>query len=194
MVRIRKNRINLVILSALMALVILLASAAIAPAIANGVGLLWLNPASTAIDKGATTEVVVQLDSVTNVYGAQFSLSFDPAVLQVVDADSGTGGVQISTGTCPNPAFVIANTADNGAGTVGYAAIQLGPSPPPCDGGDVASIEFQCIASGVSSDVTFTDSLISDPDGIPVAHTTLNGSVSCNHAIYLPLVLNSSSP
>lgn len=187
MVRFPNKRLALVAFSTLLTLVLLLASAARAPAIAVSTALLWLNPASAATDRGATTNVVVQLDNITDVFGIQLSLSFDPTVLQVVDADAGTSGVQINPGSCPRTDFVVSNTADNGAGTIQYAVTQL--ALPPCDGGTVATIQFQCIAGGTSSEVNFSDSLISDGSPTPISHTTQSSTVTCNHAIYLPLVL-----
>jgi PKD repeat protein len=146
---------------------------------ADSGSLFWLNPASTSISPSGSAEVVLQLDSITNVYGLQFDLSFDPSVLSVVDADAGKPGVQISTGSCPQPDFVVVNDVDGTAGTIEYAATQLNPTLP-CDGGEVATIEFECVVEGDSSVVSFTDSLISDPDGLPISHTTQNATVTCD--------------
>jgi len=146
--------------------------------------LLWLNPSSSTLPVGDTTNIVIQLDDVTNVYGAEMELGFDPAILAVVDADLGEAGVQISEGICPAPNFVLINSADNSAGTIEYVLTQLFPTPP-CDGGEVASIEFQCLSGGTSP-VTFTSSLITDPDGVVIVVPTQDATVACNNPPYEP--------
>jgi hypothetical protein len=180
MASIHQTRVRAISLVAFLALVCVVAFVVV-PRIAAVGPLLWLNPADVDIDLGGSENVIVQLDNITNVYGAQFSLSFDPTVLEVVDADGGTPGVQISTGTCPAPDFVVTNTTDNTGGTVDYAATQLNPTPA-CDGGDVATVEFSCVATGETDVVTFTDSIISDPDGLPIAHTTQSTTIHCQGA------------
>jgi len=75
-------------------------------AMANGTSLLWLNPVSANVSLSENTDVVLQLDDITSVYGLQVSLSFDPSIVSVVDADGGKPGVQISPGSCPQPDFL----------------------------------------------------------------------------------------
>jgi hypothetical protein len=145
---------------------------------AQGGPLLWLSPASSGVIPGDSTEVVVQLDGISNVYGAELHLTFDPAVLAVVDADGSQSGVQISAGSCPAPGFTVTNSADNSAGAIDYALTQLNPQPP-CDGGDLATIEFQCLVSDANSDIVITSSIISDPSGSPMNHTVQNGTIEC---------------
>lgn len=136
------------------------------------VGLLWLNPPNPSAAVGSSTTIALQLDSVTNVYGAEVHLEFDPAFLEVV-------GDAVVPGTCPQPDFIVANTADNGAGTIVYAVAQLNPTPP-CAGGLVADIEFRCKAeTSPTTVVSIVSSIISDPDGAPIAHTTQDATVEC---------------
>jgi len=106
-------------------------------------------------------------------------LGFDHTILAAVDADPVSGGVQISAGVCPAPDFVVINSAGNNAGTIEYVVSQLNPTPP-CNGGEVATIEFQCLSVGTSP-VSFTSSLISDPDGIIIAAPTQDATVECSN-------------
>jgi hypothetical protein len=156
----------------------------------NG-GLLWLNPASSTIAVGETQDIVIQLDNVTDVYGAEIALSFDQAVLAVVDAEPGTPGIQIFTGSCPAPDFVLTNEADNSLGTIDYILSQLSPTPP-CNGGEVATIRFECLMEGTGP-VSFTSSVISDSDFNELPVVTQGASLTCGPAlsnlIYLPIIL-----
>ena len=139
------------------------------------VPLLWLNPTDPVITIGTTVDVDMQLDDILDVYGVELNLSFDPAILQV------TGG-SLTPATCPQPDFVSADSgADNTAGTIKYAATQLNPTPA-CDGGVVASINFECIAEG-ESPVTFGSTIISNRNGLPIVHNVQNGTVECQEAV-----------
>ena len=137
---------------------------------AQALPLLWLNPTNPVTSVGNVVDVDIQLDDVTGVYGAEMDLTFDPTILQAI-------GGQLTPGTCPQPNFVPANSADNTTGAIAYAATALSPTLP-CDGGVVATITFECIAEGVSN-VSFGDTLISDINGTAIAHGTQNGTVEC---------------
>jgi len=145
-------------------------------------GVLYIDPPVQPIMEGATDTVTVTLGALSNIYGIQITLDFDPSYLQVV-------GTQITPGTCPFPDFVVTNNVNNTTGTIDYAATSLSPRPP-CDSGDVAMIDFHCLVPG-SSPVHFSSSLISDPDGLPITHTTQDGTVVCElvHGIFLPMIL-----
>jgi hypothetical protein len=152
--------------------------------------ILWLNPIQASALKGGIVEVVLQMDNINNVYGAQVSLSYDPSVLSVVDADPGMAGVQINPGSCPQPDFVVLNNADNSTGLIEYAATQLSPTRP-CDGGEMATITFRCLIQDSISQVIISESIIADPNLTPIAHSTQHGSVTCfaGEQLFLPIVV-----
>jgi len=176
---INKTKKTLIIL---LLLVLILAGTFIATSagVENGV-ILWLNPAYALVNTGTSSGLTLQLDSATNVYGIQLEMTFDPAVINVV-------GSTLTPGSCPAPDFVLYNTADNGTGDISYVVTQLSPTAP-CNGGDVAEIEITCVAPGETT-VSITSSIISDPNGLPIPHTTQNGSVYCGDisAVYLPMI------
>ena len=146
--------------------------------------VLAVNPPLLSAGVGMLADVGFTLSDATNAQGVDVQFSFDPSVLQVVDADGVTAGVQVSPGACPAPDLVLVNDVDNVVGTGQYAAVEFTTS---CANGDVLAISFQCIAPG-SSSVTITSSLISDPNGTPIQHSIANGSVNCQaNIIYLPL-------
>jgi hypothetical protein len=141
--------------------------------------LLWLDPVEAVAVTGSSTNVDFTLSDISNVYGAEFRAEFDPAVLSVV-------GEALTPGVCPSPDFVVSNVADNVAGTIEYVVTQLAPTPP-CNGGVVATAEFMCAAgleSEVTTPVTITLSIVSDPDGLPIEHFVQNGAVRCEANIF----------
>jgi len=137
---------------------------------AQALPLLWLNPINPVTDVGQELDVVIQLDGANDVFGSEINLSFNPAILQV-------SGTSISPGTCPQPDFVAANFADNTAGTINYGVTQLSPTPP-CDGGVLATISFECVGEGVSP-VSFISSIVNDQNGTVIPSDTQNGTVEC---------------
>jgi hypothetical protein len=143
---------------------------------------LLISPGSATIFTGETVTLEILVENVADLYGVALGLSFDPAILEVVDADPAAAGVQISPGACPEPDFVVQNQVNNAAGTIQYDAVSLDPSPP-CNGsGLVASITFHAIGPGVSP-VHFGSWLLSDTDGVVIPATTADGSVTVNEAI-----------
>ena len=139
------------------------------------VPLLLLDPAAPVVNVGSTVDVDMRLDDILDVYGVELNLTFDPAIVQV------TGG-SLTPMTCPQPDFVSADSgADNIAGTIKYAATQLNPTPA-CDGGVVATINFECIAEG-ESPVTFGSTIVSNRNGLEIVHNVQNGTVQCEEAV-----------
>ncbi len=150
-------------------------------------GTLSVSPPNALAPVGSVTIIDLDITGLSNVQGADVSLSFDETILQVVDADGVKSGVQISGGDCPNPDFEALNDADNGAGTIVYAVASTSGT---CGSGTVASIQFFCATAGTSP-VTITSSEIADNNGFLIPHSTADGQVTCFDApfrIFLPLV------
>ena len=110
--------------------------------------VLRVTPPDVQLSAGDTFTVEVEIENVTDMGGIALELTFDPAVIEVVDSDTGVSGVQILPGECPLPDLVLVNEADNGAGTVNYDAVSVSGS---CSGtGVVLRIPVRAIASGTS--------------------------------------------
>ena len=87
--------------------------------------------------------VEVWVDDVTSLYALDIELQFDPARLQVVDADPNQEGVQIKAGQAPAPDFVAENLADNQAGTIHYVVTQLAPRDGFSGSGLLMTVDWQ---------------------------------------------------
>jgi hypothetical protein len=162
-----------------------LAAAAALGAARSGNAQLWLSPETTTAGPGETVFMSVQLESASLVSGVDLSLTYDPAVLLVLDADPNEDGVQITPGTCPEPEFFIYNEANVISGTIQYAVVDLGVDAG-CTSGEVAQIDFQCIGLG-TSDVSFSpETEISDPEGITITLTTQNAAITCTDVTSTP--------
>ncbi len=136
-----------------------------------------IDPQSSEVAVGNTTTVDIRIEDVTGLYGAEVHLTFDPALLEVVDGNSGMAGVQIQPGTFPNPHFLAQNVVDQTAGKIHFAVSQ-GPGDDPVSGsGVLATITFQGEAAGTSA-ISFDNILLSDQEGESIAADTQDGSVT----------------
>ncbi|HEY77309.1 MAG TPA: hypothetical protein G4O00_14225, partial [Thermoflexia bacterium] len=67
-------------------------------AFAKGGTVVRLEPEALTLQPGETGEVIVRIEGVTDLAGAEVHLEYDADLLEVVDADPGTEGVQIGHG------------------------------------------------------------------------------------------------
>ncbi|MCB0200334.1 MAG: hypothetical protein KDI03_09720 [Anaerolineae bacterium] len=101
------------------------------------------DPSVLEISPGQTVTLTVVLDDAKDVYGIDVRASFDPQVVEVVDADPAKEGIQMIAGTFPQPDFVARNVADNEAGTLRYAITQVNPTEPANGSGTIYSVQFR---------------------------------------------------
>ena len=122
-------------------------------------------PASFTIQGCETIEIEVWINDVVDLYSADIRLSFDPAILEVVDSDPGMAGVQVANGGfLAEPVSAAANDADNTAGTIIYAATQLNPTPPANGSGPFIVIQFRAKQAGTSAiHITYTQVMVAFP-------------------------------
>ncbi|MBN1813563.1 MAG: hypothetical protein JXA14_17120 [Anaerolineae bacterium] len=125
-----------------------------------------LHPMAVHLSQGETVEVVVEVTNATDVFGAEVSLGFDPAHLQVVDADTTTEGIQLRSGAFlpAEDGFIVANRADNGSGTALYALTLLSPAVPSFGQGDLVTVVFRAVSEGEAY-VTLEDVVLASPRG-----------------------------
>ena len=125
-------------------------------------------PAVVAGHAGQQLSVSLYVENVSELYGVELQLNFNPAIAHVVDADPGTPGVQIQPlGSFLSPDFVVRRSADNVTGIIQYAATQVSPQPPVSGSGAVAAVTFQAVSNGTFS-MPFTDAVLVDIDGTTI--------------------------
>lgn len=158
-------------------LMVALASALPAAQVAAATSTVRLTPASQAIGVGQSATVTLHAENVDSLYGYQVELSFDPAVLQVVDADPAKTGVQVSLGTFLQPDFVQQNNANNTTGRINVVISQLAPTSPVTGSGDLLTITFQGKADGIAT-IAFADLKLAKSDGTEIATTTQTAQIT----------------
>ncbi len=117
----------------------------------NSNAILRPDPLSLGLKPGDQGSMVIRVDDAQNLYGLEFHMSFDPNIIQVVDADASKPGVQIQQqNDLLKNSFVAVNKADNATGKIDYAVTLLNPAPPVSGGGPVAIITFRAKGNGTS--------------------------------------------
>jgi len=128
---------------------------------------LWLDPSSLNLAPGDVKTVSIRVKNVTELAGAEVHLTYDPALLEVVDADAETDGVQIAHGDFLSPEFVVQNTADGTTGAVDYAIALMSLDNAASGDGVLARITFRGLSKGKTT-IAVQGVLLADKDGQPI--------------------------
>jgi hypothetical protein len=133
--------------SGLMILVLLMT---VSLAYAQGGARVYLQPVDSA-EGTLTVDVIVE--NVSELYGAEFRLRYDPAVLSVQDLNANQSGIQIESGTLlpADQGFVVANKVDEAQGVITFAMTLLNPAPAVSGTGPLARVTFNTLQGGGST-------------------------------------------
>ena len=136
---------------------------------------LNVDPPTRHIPLGGRDTTAVRVANAINLYGVEFRLVFDPIVVQVVDADPNTPGVQVGLGSwfSGKDRFVARNQVSNGV--IEFAVSLVAPTGP--DGsGELAVITWQRGGASPSA-LTLMQTKLSDRNGMAICHSVENGSI-----------------
>lgn len=160
------------------------------------------DPLVSAAPVGGLVVVNIYVQDVQNLYGADIRLSFDPAVLEVQDANPGVSGVQIQPlNTFLKPDYVARSKACNVAvpadpecqvaGVLRYAVTQVNPSVPASGSGPLAAVTFKRLTPGPTP-LKIVAYELSDRFGVMIPATVQEGIVDLavmGKLLYLPLIV-----
>lgn len=169
--------------------ILALISMAVPAAAASANARLDLYSESSTIEPGDEAIVEVRVKDAAPVYGAEFTLSFDPDVIEVVDSDAQTEGVQIAPGgffDLSKNHFPLQNHADNSEGIVRYAVSMLNPAPSAQGDGSLAKIGFRAKSLGQAG-VRIETSTFGTRDGeaiIPGLRNELAFQITENNVLF----------
>ena len=121
----------------------------------------------TEFDPDEEREVTVEVTGAESIFAVEVSLTFDPAIVQVVDADPEEEGVQVELGGLIEADFVVLNEADNEEGEVRVAYSQLAPAEPADGDGDLLTITFQAGEAGGDALIEIENAVLARDDGTP---------------------------
>ncbi len=122
--------------------------------------------------------VQVRVENVTNLAVVQLQLSYDPQVVQVIDADASQRGVQVRVNDAFSTDSIFANTVDTERGIITFGAGVIGV---PAINGSSGLIAIDFRPQRVGQSAVAIDSLtLTDVSGQPIAATAAAGSVNVN--------------
>ena len=139
--------------------------------------VVTLSPLSAQVEEGDTVTVDIVVENVTDLYGAQVQLEYDPTLVTVLDANENMAGVQVEPGTFLSPDFIAQNEVDLTAGRISYAVSQQAPHDAVDGSGTLATITFQGEQIGVSA-LVFVQVILSAPGGVEIQTSTQDGSIT----------------
>ncbi len=163
------------------------------PAAAQAAATVRLEPPSAALELNGSATFQIIIDNVTDLVGADVTLQFNPAILQVQDADSGQEGVQIQPGAFPNPEFVVRNVVTNTVGIINYTVSDLAPFQPVSGSGVLATINFQGVGQG-NTDINITEAILVNSQIQSILVTTQAALVAVGQGTALPPTATLSVP
>lgn len=136
-----------------------------------------VDPATQTINVCTTnTSVTVAVQQVENMAAVQLELVYNPAVVQVIDANPGSDGVQITVDPVFSSGFVAQNEVDTVAGRVSFAATLLGSDKIDGDTG-LIQVDFEPVAAG-SSSLTLENVILASTAGQPIDHQLVAGAIT----------------
>jgi len=159
---------------------------------------LLVSPVNTQVEAGQLVTVTIEVQGATNVYGVDARLTFDPQILEVVDAIPSTSmpGVQFRAGDFPdsthNRSYVGKQDADNQSGLAIYAITVRSPQPAASGGGTLCSLTFRAKQNGISQ-LHLADLTLVDPDLNELPAHGQDGLVRVGESnlLFLPVIAKS---
>jgi len=127
-------------------------------------GTLFMYPANNALEIGDTVAVTIDVGAGIDINAVHVALTYNAAVLQVVDADAGASGTQILPGPFPGDdtvGTVLQNTV--ASGIINYQYELLGANQV-SGAGAIATVQFEAVAAG-NGNLSWTTRQFTDING-----------------------------
>lgn len=156
---------------------LLLLLSELTPVMADAEPVVVPSPQHIDIIQGEVDVIDLLISNVTGVYGIDIQVRFDPAVIEIVDADAEADGVQVYPGDLPQPDNVTTNWADNQTGVIRYTATQQ-DSAPAADSGVVLTILVSGRIAGRQSPLTIEAVTATNQQGAILPMHVENGTIN----------------
>jgi len=172
---IKKNKISLLFKAVFSLLVIIFSISILTELSTSATTTVYVYPSSTTVTLSQTFFVDIRISAVSDLYGWEFKLKWDPNLLDVVDVTEGPflkqGGSTFFTRTINN--------------TIGYILVDctlLGSVPGVSGNGTLASVKFYAEKEG-SSVLDLYDTKLVNSQELPISHTANDGSVTISKSV-----------
>ncbi len=144
---------------------------------------VFVDPSVNTIVINETFTINLKVADVTNLYGLDIQLSWDPTIIRYVSHKVMIPVEDHPGGVLHEPVLEIKDEVDESGvpdanpGTLYWlACASMLPAPTFNGSGIMASFTFKAVSMGVS-DLSFTYTILCDRDAMPILHVALNGLV-----------------
>ena len=114
----------------------------------------------------------IWVDNARNLYAVDLEIRFNPAKLQLADADAAQEGIQLQPGQTPAPDFIASNSGDNQTGVAHYVITQVAPREGFNGSGLIATLLWEGQVDPAA--VFFGQITLVDQNGQPIQATAQN--------------------
>lgn len=139
--------------------------------------LVHIAPVESEAQVGESLFIAVNIADVTDLYGFDIVIEFDPDVIQLLDLDDEEEGLQVGFGTFLDPGAVIVNGIDNENGLARLMMTQLNPSRPKSGSGALLALHARGVTIGETS-LTISKVELAGPAGEVITPTSADGTLS----------------
>jgi hypothetical protein len=137
---------------------------------------IQLSSSPVDVGVGEVAQVAVEVRDARGLYGIDITVGFDPAIVEVIDADPRARGVQVAFGTFLDPGLVVRNVVDNEAGVAQFVMTQLNPSEPKSGSGTLIVLSLRGKQPGTAA-IRLNPVQLAQRDGMALAATVVPGEV-----------------
>lgn len=153
---------------------------------------MQLDPPSLSLKPGEQGAIAIKVDEVVDLYGLELHLRFDPNLLEVIDGDEQTAGIQIAPGGLFQQGFVAVNQVDNSSGKIDFAATLLNPALPINGGGVVGIITFKARQIGESA-LKFETAILATREAVEIQAERQDGTITVSAEGQVPMPITTGS-
>lgn len=134
-------------------------------------GSIFIAPRTSTVQPNGSVSISVDVSGVASLFAFQFSLRFDPTIVQTLSVSEGSLFNQVGFSFSPG-------TIDNNAGRIAFVADSLSGSGPGLSAdGSLATVVLRAIGAGTSA-ITISDVLLLDHNLDPIGVISADGSTT----------------
>ncbi len=130
-----------------------------------------IKPEKNAVKTEEVFSVGIGIENAPPVYGTEFIIQYDPKVLEVIDSDADSEGIQIKAGRFFNLSqnhFELQNHVDPENGKIYYAVSMLNPSQESSGTGLLAEVIFQSKSASQGTGLEFINGKMGNREGMMI--------------------------
>ncbi len=171
-----KTKLNIILLICLL-MALFPFSQAFAQASPVAVGF---EPKALNLTTGSDGEMAVSIQNVQGLYAFDITIKYDPAFVEIIDADPGAPGIQVNQGNFLEGGLAAINSVDSQSGVIRYAATELNPSPAKDGSGMLLVIKMRGLKEG-QTQFSLANVQLASREGTVIQFSTTAGDVTISN-------------